>query len=399
MKTLLIFVLASFSLAFGQTFRSEPLANPAGAGSIQSNWSITPDGGALFSWVEPAKSGALSLRYAVRHGATWLEPRTIAAQRRFFRHPAELPEVAQLSEHQWLAHWVEMPKEESEAEYVYTSASTDGVQWSMPTMAHRDRAAVQHGLASMVAGAPGETSVFWLKGGANEDAPAALMRTIVDASGKEVREESLAPDVCACCPTAVAKTAKGLLLAYRGHTPQDIRDISVLRLENGHWSQPKNLYADNWKINACPTNAASVAASGDKVAISWFTSAGDAPKTEIAFSSDSGSTFSKPTTVSTGHSFGYTSVVLDDAGAIVSWLEQGTGGGGARVLARQISFAGSRGAGGAGSRRRPDGPGISAAVSFRRRHFHHLGRCQTSANRASEEVIRARLRVTLKTNL
>jgi hypothetical protein len=343
MKTLTIFALVSIPLAFAQTFRSEPFANPAGPGSIQSNWSVTPDGGALLSWVEPAKGGALSLRYAVRHGANWSEPRTIAAQRHFFRHPAELPEVAQLSEHQWLAHWVEMPKEESEAEYVYTSASTDGMQWSMPTMAHRDRAPVQHGLASMVASGSGETSLFWLKAGANEEGPTALIRTLVDASGKEVREERLAPDVCACCPTAVAKTSKGLLLAYRGHTPQDIRDISVLRLENGHWSQPKNLYADNWKINACPTNAASVAASGDKVAISWFTSAQDAPKTEIAFSSDSGSTFTKPTTVSTGHSFGYTSVVLDDSGAIVSWLEQGTGGGAARVLVRQITFAGATG--------------------------------------------------------
>jgi hypothetical protein len=238
---------------------------------------------------------------------------------------------------------VEMPKEESEAEYVYMSASTDGVQWSMPTMAHRDRAAVQHGLASMVASGPGETSLFWLKAGQNEEGPTALIRTIVDAAGKEVREERLAPDVCACCPTAVAKTSRGLLLAYRGHTPEDIRDISVLRFESGHWSPPKNLFADNWKINACPTNAASVAASGDKVAISWFTSAQDAPKTEIVFSSDGGSTFTKPTIVSTGHSFGYTSVVLDDAGAIVSWLEQGAGGGAARVLVRQITFAGAAG--------------------------------------------------------
>jgi hypothetical protein len=213
----------------------------------------------------------------------------------------------------------------------------------MPTMAHRDRAAVQHGLASMVASGPGESSLFWLKAGADEEGPTALMRTIVDASGKEVREERLAPDVCACCPTAVAKTAKGLLLAYRGHTSADIRDIDLLRFENGKWSQPKNLYADNWKINACPTNAASVATAGDKVAIAWFTGAQDAPKTEIAFSTDSGSTFSKPATISTGRSFGYASVVLDDGGAIVSWLEQGTGGGAARVFVRAISFSGAPG--------------------------------------------------------
>jgi hypothetical protein len=343
MKTLLILVLVSIPLTFAQTFKTEPLANPAGAGGLQPNWSVTPGGGALLSWIEPSKGGFSSLRYAVRNGANWSEPHTIAAQRHFFRHPAELPEVAQLSEHQWMAHWVEMPKEESEAEYVYTSASTDGVNWTMPTMAHHDRAPVQHGLASMVASGAGETSVFWLMAGQNEEGPTALMRTIVDASGKEIREERLAPDVCACCPTAVAKTTKGLLLAYRAHTPQDIRDISVLRFENGRWSQPKNLYADNWKINACPTNAASVAAAGDRVAISWFTSAQDMPKTEIAFSSDSGSTFTKPVTVSTGHSFGYTSVVLDEGGAIVSWLEQGAGGGAARVLVRQISFSGSAG--------------------------------------------------------
>jgi hypothetical protein len=343
MKPFLILVLVSFPLTFGQPFRSEPLTNPAGAGSIQSNWSAPPDSGAILSWTEPGKDGSLSLRYAVLHGSKWSEPRTIAAQRHFFRHPAELPEVVQTGEHQWMAHWVEMPKEDSEAEYVYTSSSTDGLHWTMPAMAHRDRAPVQHGLASMVASGSGESSLFWLKGGANEEAPAALMRTIVDASGKEVREERLAPDVCACCPTAVVKTAKGLLLAYRGHTSADIRDIDVLRFENGHWSQPKNLYADNWKINACPTNAASVAAVGNQVAVAWFTGAQDAPKTEIAFSSDGGSTFTKPTTVSTGRSFGYTSVVLIKDAAIVSWLEQGAGGGAARVFVREISFAGVAG--------------------------------------------------------
>lgn len=343
MKTVLILLLVSIPLAYAQTLRSEPFANPSGNGSVQANWSVTPDGGALLSWTEPGKEGLSSLRYAILRAGKWSEARTIAAQRHFFRHPAELPEVAQLGEHRWLAHWVEMPKEDSEAEYVYTSASTDGVKWTVPALAHHDRAAVQHGLASMAANDAAESSLFWLKAGQDEEGPTALMRTIVDASGKEVREESLAPDVCACCPTAVAKTAKGLLLAYRGHTAENIRDILVLRLENGHWSQPKNLYADNWKINACPTNAASVAASGDRVAIAWFTGAQDAPKTEIAFSNDSGTTFSKPAVVSTGRSFGYTSVVLDESGAVVSWLEQGPGGGAAKVLVRQISFSGAAG--------------------------------------------------------
>ena len=339
MKNILILALACAPFAFGQSFRSETLANPAGQGSIQANWSATPDGGALLSWVEPAKDRSLSLRFATLRDGKWSEARTIATQRHFFRHPAELPEVVAFSDHQWLAHWVEMPKEDSEAEYVYTSASTDGVHWSVPVMAHRDRAPVQHGLVSMVNSGTDEASIIWLKAGANEEAPTAMMRTVVNSAGKELREERLDADVCACCPTAVAKTKRGLLIAYRDHTPEDIRDISILRFEDGKWSQPKNLYADNWRINACPTNAASVAAAGDRVAVSWFTAAKDAPKVQLAFSNDSGSTFSKPVTASTGHSFGYTSAVLDDSGAIVSWLEQSSGG--ARVLVRAITNAGA----------------------------------------------------------
>jgi hypothetical protein len=343
MKTTLILLFVCAPFAVPQSFRAEALDNPAAPGSLQPNWSAAPDGSVVLSWIEPSKGDSYSLRYAVRRGAAWSEPHTIAANRHFFRQPAEVPEVIALGDKQWLAHWVEMPNESSEAEFIYTSSSADGVRWTPPVMAHQDRSPVQHGLASMIPSGPNEASIFWLEALHGEDEPTYLMRTIVDASGKEIREERLAGDVCSCCPTAVVKTAKGLLLAYRDHTPQDIRDISILRFENGRWSQPKNLHADNWHINACPTNAAAVAAKGDRVAVSWFTGATDPPKVEIAFSSNSGSTFTEPTTVSTGLAFGYTSIALDDDGsANVSWLEQGAGGT-ARVLVRRVSPTGTAG--------------------------------------------------------
>ena len=341
-RTLLAFALATLP-TFAQSLRVEPTQNPSIKGSIQPNWSVAADGSAVFSWVEPAADGSYSLRYAVRRGAQWSEPHTVAAKRHFFRQPAEIPEVMEVKPGAWMAHWVEMPNESSEAEYVYVSSSTDGAHWTAPVMAHRDRSAVQHGLASMIAGGNGETSVFWLEALHGEDAPVYLMRTIVDATGKEVREEQLDGDVCACCPTAVAKTTKGLVVAYRDHTPEDIRDISIIRNENGKWTQPKNLSADKWKLNACPTNAAAIAAKGDRVAVSWFTGAQDSPRVQIALSSDGGATFGKPTLLSTGHAFGYTSIALDDDGnAVVSWLEQG-GQQGARVLVRSVSAGGAAG--------------------------------------------------------
>ncbi|HEY3827355.1 MAG TPA: sialidase family protein [Bryobacteraceae bacterium] len=323
---------------FGQALKVQPAANPSGPNSSQVNWSVTQDGNALMSWVESEE-----LKYAIRRGGQWSEVRTIASHRHFFHHPAELPEVIALPGGSLVAHWIEAPKTESEAEFVYVSASRDGIKWTTPVMAHHDHSDVEHGLASMAPSGDKEASLFWLQASPKgPEAPTALMRSVIGADGNEIREETLAPDVCECCPTAVAKTTRGLLVAYRAHTKDDIRDIAVTRLESGRWTSPKIVYPDKWQVDACPVNAASVAAKGDQVALSWYTASGDKPRVELAMSTDSGATFSKATVISTGQSYGYTSIAIDDAGgAFVSWLEHG--GDGAKVLARHISADGTAG--------------------------------------------------------
>jgi hypothetical protein len=315
----------------------EPVASPAGPGSSQVNWTVTQDGSPLLSWVESEE-----LKYSIRKGGQWSEPRTIASKRHFFHHPAEMPGVIAMPGGGFMAHWIETPNPSSEAEFLYVSASRDGIKWTTPAMAHHDRSEAQHGLASMIASGDREASVFWLQALKGEDGPTSLMRSVIGPDGNEIREETLDADVCSCCPTAVTKTTRGLLVAYRDHTKNNIRDIAVTRLESGRWTSPKNVYPDNWEIDACPVNAASVAAKGENVVLSWYTAAGDKPRVELVFSADSGATFSKPVVVSTGEAYGYTSVAIDDAGgADVSWLERG--GGGARVLVRHVSADGKPG--------------------------------------------------------
>jgi hypothetical protein len=327
--------------ALGQAPKVESIPNPSATGSLQASWSTAPDGSPLLSWIETQKDESYTLKYAVRKSAQWSEARTIAAHRHFFRQPAELPEVIALSDGTLVAHWVEAPPEGDDAEFSYVSVSKDGLKWTAPVMAHKDHSMVQHGLASIVASGDHEASIVWLEALHGEDAPVALKRTVVSAEGKVVKEEALDTDVCGCCPTSIVKTARGLLVAYRDHTPQDIRDIAVLRFENGKWSAPKNINPDNWKLNACPTNAAAAAAKGDRVAIAWYTGAQDSPREQFVFSSDGGTTFSKPVLLSTGRSFGYTSIALDGPDAVVSWLEQS--GGDARIVARRISATGAAG--------------------------------------------------------
>jgi len=210
-------------------------------------------------------------------------------------------------------------------------------------MAHKDKSPVQHALASMATSGDDEASLVWLEALKGEDAPSALKRTVVNSSGAIVKEETLDSDVCTCCPTSIVKTAKGLLVAYRDHSPQDIRDIGVVRYENGRWQPSRILNPDKWEINACPVNGPAAAAKASHVAIGWYTEAQDNPRTQFAFSNDGGTTFSKPIKISTGNSFGHTSVALDDNGnAIVSWLEEGSDDG-VRLLARPVTSAGVAG--------------------------------------------------------
>ncbi len=322
---------------FGQTLKVQPASNPSGAASSQVNWSVTQDGSLLMSWVESDV-----LKYAIRKGGQWSGARTIAAKRKFFHHPAELPEVIAMPGGSFLAHWIEAPGTESEAEFIYVSSSRDGLKWTTPVMGHRDKSDVEHGLASMIPSGDKEASIFWLESLHGPDKPTSLMRTTVGIDGNEIKEETLAPDVCECCPTSVTKTARGMLLAYRAHTKDDIRDIAVTRFDGGRWTSPKIVYPDKWQVDACPVNAASIAAKAENVAVAWYTSSDDKPRVEIAFSPDSGASFTKAVTVSTGASYGYASVAIDEAGgAYVSWLERG--GDGAKVLARHVSGTGGMG--------------------------------------------------------
>src|ERR1700730_8859427 len=159
---------------FGQTLKVEPIANPSGATSLQAHWGTAQDGSPLLSWVETLKDGSHTLRYAIRRGAQWSEPRTIATNRHFFRQPAESPSVISFADGSLLAEWVEIPPGSGEAEYIYVSASKDGNQWTAPVMAHQNRSPVQHALVSVAASGDQEASLVWLEALKGEDAPSTL---------------------------------------------------------------------------------------------------------------------------------------------------------------------------------------------------------------------------------
>ena len=136
------------------------------------------------------------------------------------------------------------------------------------------------------------------------------------------RESKIDARVCDCCQTAMATTSNGPIVAYRDRSPDEIRDIAIVRRTAEGWTKPVLVHADGWKIKGCPVNGPQLDANGKRVAIAWFTMANQQPRVYAAFSNDAGATFSAPQRVDVEKTVGRVDVALLGDGAAVTWVEQ-----------------------------------------------------------------------------
>ncbi|MGH9939862.1 MAG: sialidase family protein, partial [Blastocatellia bacterium] len=267
----------------------------------------------------------------------------------WFVNWADFPSMIALPDGSLAAHWLVKSGTGTYAYDVNISRSFDGGKsWSKPFVPHRDGTQTEHGFVSLFPAKDGSLAAVWLDGremkaGAGDHGHGAMtLRYVkIERDGALTDEAVLDAKVCECCQTSVAVTDDGPVVAYRDRSDQEIRDISVVRLKAGKWSEPRSAAQDGWRINGCPVNGPAVAASGRRVAVAWFTAAGDTPRVKLAFSSDAGATFGEPVIVDDGAPAGRVDVLLlADGSAIVCWLEKTSGGG--AVRARRVRPDGKR---------------------------------------------------------
>ncbi len=319
------------------------LLSPAGQGSGQPNLAVSPNGRVYLSWIERLGEGRFSLRFAVKEGDGWSTPRVIAEGANWFVNWADFPSMVALPDGSLAAHWLVKSGPETFDYDVTISRSFDGGKtWGKPFVPHRDGVKAEHGFVSMFAAKDGSLAAVWLDGREMKADPndahghghgnMTLRYVKIKRDGALVDDAALDTRVCECCQTSAAMTADGPVVVYRDRSEQEIRDISIVRLRDGKWSQPRSVFEDNWKINGCPVNGPSVAAAGRRVAVAWFTGANSKPQVKLAFSKDAGASFGEPVTVDDGNPAGRVDVLLlDDGGALVCWLEKLPGGGAVRV--------------------------------------------------------------------
>lgn len=293
-----------------------PLAIESPADSMSAEpYLFTDKNGIVFlSWIEKDSFNS-TLKYSSLHNEKWSEPAVIASGNDWFVNWADYPVIATDGSDNMVSHFLQKSEKGT---YTYdvklTTSNDQGKSWSSPAILHDDGKKAEHGFVSIV---PYGENYFisWLDGRnaameggeghhGGHHGQMTIRAAIVDKSGKKINEWELDDRVCDCCQTSAAITDNGPVVVYRDRSDSEIRDISIVRFVNGQWTAPKTIFADNWKIEGCPVNGPRIAATGNNVAVAWFSSSDKNAQVNVAFSKDGGATFSDPVKVNDDKTIG-----------------------------------------------------------------------------------------------
>jgi hypothetical protein len=319
------------------------ISNPAAAGSRSPSLSATPKGDVILSWLEPS-GGEQALRFSARSKSVWSSVETVIRRPDFDVYAEAPPSVLALENGSILAVWAQKLKGTAKwpGNYLYTAASQDGGKtWSPPARIHSDSSNSEHSFSSIAATGRDRATVIWLDARDYESQHRyRLMAATLNFKGEVTGEKTIDNDTCTCCPTAFIATPTGGVAAYRGHSPQELRDIKVARLTGGVWEATRSVHNDNWHINGCPVNGPALSANKDRLAVLWFTGRDDQPQVEMAFSADFGKTFQAPRILDSAKKdsrpVGHVGVsMLKDRNAVAVWLRQTSAD--AELVAQRVS--------------------------------------------------------------
>ena len=306
--------------------------------SGEGNLFTSNDGETFLSLVEYINDTTDALFFSKLENGQWVQPTEIAQGSNWFVNWADFPSLTVNGD--WMAaHWLQKSADGTYDYDVRISQSTNnGRTWQPSFIPHRDSLSAEHGFVTMMPISDDRMFAVWLDGrntkqegddsgqsadGHGHGHGAMTLRTAeFDRAGNLYEEAELDNRICDCCQTDVAMTPNGPVVVYRDRSEHEIRDISIVRKVDGKWTAPHLIHADNWEITGCPVNGPAIAATGDQVAVAWFTSANKKSKVQVAFSNDAGAVFSTPISIDDGSPLGRVDIeMMGDKSAVVTWLE------------------------------------------------------------------------------
>ena len=324
------------------------LTSPVTDSSAEPYLFTNKNGIVYLSWVQK-KGKESSLQFSTLVNEQWSQPVKVSSGKNWFVNWADYPVISSDSSGNMLAHFLEKSDTAKFTYDIKVVASGDaGKTWGSSKILHDDGKKAEHGFVSII---PFNEQFFvsWLDGrktaiegdAAHHEAhhgEMTLRGALLDKRGNKTKEWELDPRICDCCQTSIAITSNGPVVVYRDRSTEEIRDMSIVRFINGEWTQPKTIFADQWKIAGCPVNGPRADAIGNNLAIAWFSMKENKGQVKIVFSEDGGATFKQPIQVDEGKPIGRVDIVmLNEKTAMISWME------GSTIKALKINSDGTKG--------------------------------------------------------
>ena len=280
----------------------------------------------FMSWVEK-KDTITTLKYASFENNVWSVPIEITSGTDWFVNWADFPAFAENNGN----ILTNILQKSAQGTYDYdiklSLFSKEKTDWKNNILLNLDGKLSEHGFVSMLPYQEDSFFVTWLDGRTLVEVPKdkeqmTLRGAVITKAGEITHDVLLDERTCECCNTAAAITNNGPVVVYRNRTQDEIRDIAIVRWEDGKWTSPQIVIADNWYISGCPVNGPAIDALGSNLAMTWFTAANDNPKVQVTFSEDNGKTFGLPFRIDNGNAIGRVAIVmLGNNSAAVLWME------------------------------------------------------------------------------
>ena len=331
------FLLLAFSLRAADVpaISVETIAAPSSTTSaLGPSLTTGPDGVVWLTWLEKS-AATTALRCATFDAASkrWTATRTIAQGTDLNADGTDFPTLTVGADGHATAAWfVNNPPSAATTHQHHgagyrakSSRSTDGGKtWSAPELVSREASTME--FLTLVTLADGRVLATWLDGRAkkNDEGNQQLFSRILGASGPDTLVD---PRVCDCCHTTLTAFPDGTaLLAYRGRSADEVRDIRVTRFRGNAWNEPRPLNSDDWRINGCPVNGPQLASDGGRVAATWFTAADNDPRVVTSFSPDAGARFLMPLRLTEKKTLGRVATLLLHDSAVLATFVDADGG-------------------------------------------------------------------------
>ncbi len=302
------------------------------------NFFAHPDQNLLLSWIATDQEGIDHLQWATYEDEQWKLSGEVASGNDWFVNWADFPAMAQ-TESLMTAHWLQKSAEGTYDYDIHIALSKDkGENWDTSFVLHRDQISAEHGFVSFMPEDKDAIRAVWLDGrmtkintgdqlesshehGGHGGGAMTLRTALIQTDGSLQDEKELDNRVCDCCQTDVAVADSVVLVVYRDRSPDEVRDMGIIRRVDGVWESPSILHSDGWQIAGCPVNGPAISAQPDgRVAVVWFTAPNNQSKVQLKVSNDYGETFAAPILIAADSTLGRVDVAWMGDDIVVSQL-------------------------------------------------------------------------------